>query len=176
MKQAELAFKSFLSARRLKYTPERRKILEEIFAARDLFDAEQLLRRLKRHNKRVSRATVYRTLELLARLGLVKRVCFSERTSFYENMTNGPHNGFFQGGIKCVLSPVRRTPVQDSGGDPLPNNCSGTYTYDMNALIQSGVDPALVVGTDVNGQFWMRDPFSPFTTGLTNGIEFQICP
>ena len=93
MKQAELAFKSFLSARRLKYTPERRNILEEIFAARDLFDAEQLLLRLKRHNKRVSRATVYRTLELLARLGLVKRACFSERTSFYENTTSGQHHG-----------------------------------------------------------------------------------
>lgn len=93
MKQAELAFKSFLSARKLKYTPERRKILEEIFAAGDLFDAEQLLLRLKKHNKRVSRATVYRTLELLARLGLVNRVCFSERTSFYENTTNGQHNG-----------------------------------------------------------------------------------
>ncbi len=93
MKQAELEFKSFLSARKLKYTPERRKILEEIFAARDLFDAEQLLLRLKKHNKGVSRATVYRTLELLAKLGLVKRVCFSERTSFYENTANGQHKG-----------------------------------------------------------------------------------
>jgi hypothetical protein len=90
--------------------------------------------------------------------------------------TSGAHNGAFQGGTKCVLSPVRRTPVQNSGGDPLPNNCSGTYTYDMNARIQSGADLSLIVGADVNGQFWMRDPFSPFTTGLTNGIQFRICP
>jgi hypothetical protein len=100
----------------------------------------------------------------------------NQKSGIFFYGTSGAHNGAFQGGIKCVLSPVRRTPVQNSGGDPLPNNCSGTYAYDMNARIQSGADPALVPGVDVNGQFWMRDPFGPFTTGLTNGIQFRICP
>ena len=87
-----------------------------------------------------------------------------------------PHNGAFQGGTKCVLSPVKRTPIQSSGGNPAPNDCSGTYTLDMNARIQSGIDAALVPGTVVYGQFWGRDPLAPFTTALTNGVQFTVCP
>jgi hypothetical protein len=88
----------------------------------------------------------------------------------------GPHNGNFQGGTKCVLSPTKRTAIQNSGGDPSPNTCSGTYVFDMNARIQSGVDAGLIPGVDVYGQFWMRDPTAPFTTGLTDAIQVTICP
>jgi hypothetical protein len=82
----------------------------------------------------------------------------------------------FQGGTMCVGTPRRRTPVSNSGGDPPPNNCSGTFVINFNARIQSGFDPTLVPGVDVNGQWWMRDPTAPFTTGLTDGIQFRICP
>ena len=82
----------------------------------------------------------------------------------------------FQGGTKCVLAPIRRTPIQSSGGNPPPDDCSGVYTYDFNARIQSGADPNLVVGQTVFAQYWSRDPVSPSTTGLTDAVEFQICP
>ena len=85
------------------------------------------------------------------------------------------HNGNFQGGIKCVLSPVRRTMVQDSGGNVAPDDCSGTYVLDFNARIQSGIDPALVPGLKVYGQFWGRDPKAPFTTQLSDAVSFTIC-
>ena len=49
-------------------------------------------------------------------------------------------------------------------------------SLDMNARIQLGIDIALVPGVDVYGQFWMRDPTAPFTTGLTDAIQFPICP
>lgn len=87
-----------------------------------------------------------------------------------------PTGSPFQGGFKCVAIPTQRTPVQDSLGDPAPNNCSGVYSYDMNDRIQSGVDALLVVGANVYGQFWMRDPQSPSTTGLSDGIRFRIAP
>lgn len=81
----------------------------------------------------------------------------------------------FQGGFLCVQPPTKRTVVQDSAGNPPPNDCSGTYSFDFNALIQSGADPALTVGTQVNAQFWSRDPQEPLSgTGLTGGVEFVI--
>jgi photosystem II stability/assembly factor-like uncharacterized protein len=82
----------------------------------------------------------------------------------------------FQGGTKCVASPVRRTEVQDSGGSPSGADCTGTYSYDLNARIQSGVDPSLVPGADVYAQYWYRDPQDPYTTGLTNALSFTIQP
>jgi YD repeat-containing protein len=90
--------------------------------------------------------------------------------------TNGPNAAPFQGGTLCVKSPVRRTAIQGSGGTAPPAaDCSGTYAYDFNALVQSGVHPELVAGARVHAQYWSRDPASPSTTGLTDGIELLIC-
>jgi hypothetical protein len=83
----------------------------------------------------------------------------------------------FQGGWLCTKLPIRRTASQFSGGTPPPvKDCSGTYTLDFNARIDSGVDPALVQGAWVWGQYWYRDPgfAPPKATGLTDAIEFVI--
>jgi hypothetical protein len=82
----------------------------------------------------------------------------------------------FQGGTKLVANPVRRTALQNSGGNPPPDDCSGTYGLDMNARIQGGADPSLVAGAHVFCQYWSRDPASPSSTGLTNGLSFLIGP
>jgi hypothetical protein len=79
----------------------------------------------------------------------------------------------FQGGTLCVSSPTIRTASQNSGGSPLGNDCTGTYSYtfttaDMNLF---GLDP----GETVYCQYWSRDPQSPSTTGLSNGLEFTVC-
>lgn len=90
--------------------------------------------------------------------------------------TSGPNGAPFQGGFLCVQPPIKRTPLQGSGGNPPPNDCSGTFSFDFNAWIQSGSDSTLAPGVQVNGQYWYRDPQSPSTTGLTDAIEFLICP
>jgi hypothetical protein len=82
-----------------------------------------------------------------------------------------PHAAPYQGGVLCVKSPVRRTPSQNSGG---ATSCGGVYSYDFNARIQSGLDPALVSGVRVHCQYWYRDPGDPFTTGLSDALEFDI--
>lgn len=81
----------------------------------------------------------------------------------------------FQGGTLCVHPPILRTPVQSSGGNPPPDDCSGTFHFDFNAWIQSGSDPIINLGSTLNAQFWYRDPRSPSGTGLTNAIEFIVC-
>ncbi len=83
----------------------------------------------------------------------------------------------FDGGWLCAAPPLRRTALQYSGGSSAPvNDCSGSYSFDMNAWIQSGVDAQLAVGVDVWTQYWMRDPQSPSSTGLSDSIHFEIAP
>jgi len=94
---------------------------------------------------------------------------------FFYGLT-GRFNLPFQGGFLCVKPPTKRTPVQNSGGNAPPNDCSGTLTLDFNAWIQAGSDVNLIPGVQVNGQYWYRDPQSPSKTGLSDGIEVVVCP
>ena len=78
----------------------------------------------------------------------------------------------------CIQTPVKRTPIQNSGGNVGPDDCSGAFGYDFNGRIQSGVDPSLVAGAVVFAQYWYRDPLDPagFGTGLTDALQFTIEP
>jgi len=82
----------------------------------------------------------------------------------------------YQGGWLCVLAPVKRTATQSSGGNPPPDDCSGFYTFDFDARIQSGVDPALAAGAMVYAQYWFRDPQQAVTTGRSDALSFGIRP
>lgn len=88
---------------------------------------------------------------------------------------NAPAASPFQGGTLCVQAPVLRTAVQSAGGPP-PADCTGFYAYDFGALVASGHDPLLIPGTRVWCQYWTRDPQSPSTTGLSDGLTFEIQP
>ncbi|MBL8803908.1 MAG: hypothetical protein JNN27_18030 [Planctomycetes bacterium] len=87
--------------------------------------------------------------------------------------TSGPASAPFQGGFLCVQPPSTRTPIQNSGGAAA---CSGVFAFDFNAWAASGVDPALVSGAAVHGQFWYRDGQHPIAgTGFSAGIAFTLC-
>src|SRR5688572_26152965 len=85
----------------------------------------------------------------------------------------------FQGGTLCASPPVRRTALQDSGGTPPPAvDCTGTYSFDMNAYAQAGGDPIFAPGVEVSAQYWYRDPNDPagFGTGLSDALGFVFHP
>ena len=88
----------------------------------------------------------------------------------------GPNFVPFFDGTLCVQPPFVRTPIQNSGGSPTLPDCSGSFSIDFNAYIQSGVDPNLVAGATVCGQYWYRDPASPSPAGLSNAIYFSVGP
>src|SRR5215813_2335699 len=56
-------FVEFLEHKSLKLTRQRELLLEEIFKDDGHFEAEELVERMKHRDARVSRATVYRTLD-----------------------------------------------------------------------------------------------------------------
>ena len=60
-----------LSSRGFRLTSQRRALIETIQEANDHLDAAALLRAAKQRKADINRATVYRTLELLKRLGLI---------------------------------------------------------------------------------------------------------
>ncbi len=90
--------------------------------------------------------------------------------------TSGAQVAPFMGGKLCVAAPFVRTPVQSTGGSVGTEDCTGKMSLDFNAWIQSGVDPNLVVGAQVNAQYWFRDPLASFGVGLTDGIAFTVGP
>jgi len=92
--------------------------------------------------------------------------------------TSGRQAVPFGGGTLCLRSPIRRLFGQSSGGNPPPNDCSGTYAGDFNTRIASGLDPALVAGALVQFQYWSRDPGFPngLNIGLTDALEATIQP
>lgn len=85
MKNDFQRFGAYLRGRGLKLTRTRELIFREIFArpARHP-NAEEIHQRLKAQKKRVSLATIYRTLNLLVKSGLVSSVDLGEDHSHYE--------------------------------------------------------------------------------------------
>ncbi|HET7711068.1 MAG TPA: transcriptional repressor, partial [Thermoanaerobaculia bacterium] len=58
-------FGEFLQGSGLKLTTERSALVREIFSTHYHFEADELLFKMKEKAVKISRATVYRTLELL---------------------------------------------------------------------------------------------------------------
>ncbi len=79
-------FREYLCTHGKRLTQEKSLIVEEVFASREHFDAQELVGRVTSREdiNRVSRSTIYRALGEMEKAGLIQQVAHIKDRSVYE--------------------------------------------------------------------------------------------
>ena len=85
-------FKEALRKEGLKYTPQRTAVLEEIIKDKGHRESEEIYLALKKRGQHVSRATVYRTMDILVNNGFARKMNLGDGRARYESKVNSPHH------------------------------------------------------------------------------------
>lgn len=90
-------FREFLTTRGKRLTQEREIIIREIYSVHEHFDAEQIVDQLSKpqDGRRVSRATIYRTIDQLEEAGIIRNVARSNDRKIFEHDYGYPQHDHF---------------------------------------------------------------------------------
>ena len=81
-----------LKSEGLRYTDQRQAIWDEVRNSNEHRDAEDIYLKLKERNVKVSRATVYRTIDVLVKNRLVRKMDVGDGRSLYEPRLDNEHH------------------------------------------------------------------------------------
>lgn len=98
MKSETQVFQEYLRRRGLRRTPERERILQEIFAIHGHFDVDELYLKLRESGVQVSKASIYRALPLFMDCGLIREVDFADGHWHYEHIYGHNHHSH----LRCL--------------------------------------------------------------------------
>jgi Fe2+ or Zn2+ uptake regulation protein len=84
--------REILHQKNLRYTPQRQEVWDEICATKEHRDAEDIYNSLRKRQTNVSRATVYRTIDILVKNNLVRRLDLGDGRSRFENKIGIAHH------------------------------------------------------------------------------------
>jgi len=84
MKTPQEVFADYLANENLKMTPQRRVILDTLLKRSDHLSSEELYAEVKKRDKTIGQATVYRTLKLLNDAGIIEPLDFADGVTRYE--------------------------------------------------------------------------------------------
>ena len=91
-KQLLNQFRDILRQKGLKFTPQRVAVLEEITHGRGHRECEDIYLALKRTGKHISRATVYRTMDILIQNDFARKMELGDGRVRYESKVDSPHH------------------------------------------------------------------------------------
>jgi len=85
-------FKEALKNENLKFTNQRYAIFEYLFLNEGHFECDEIIASLKKQKVKISRATAYRTLDLLVKYDFARKMILDDGISRYENKIDSPHH------------------------------------------------------------------------------------
>ena len=86
------SFRRFLRERSLPVTPQREQVAEALFSSTKHLSADEVEQALRERGVHVGKATIYRTLDLLADSGMISERDFGEGFRRYERVPGHPHH------------------------------------------------------------------------------------
>ncbi len=91
----EEKFSEYLMMHGHRHTRGRRDLVQHIFSYHDHFTADDLVFDVKQKKIVVSRATIYRTLELLVESGLLRKLRFADRDAYEHDYGYPEHDHLY---------------------------------------------------------------------------------
>jgi Fur family ferric uptake transcriptional regulator len=85
-------FRRYLREHRLPVTSQREQVAELVLESHGHLSVEDIEQQLRERGLRIGKATVYRTLDILARSGMISERDFGEGFRRYERVPGHPHH------------------------------------------------------------------------------------
>ena len=85
-------FKSALKKEGLKFTNQRYSVLNFLISNEGHYDCDMIIDQLKNNKIKASRATTYRTLDILVKYNFINKITFDDGIARYENNVDKPHH------------------------------------------------------------------------------------